>query len=110
MAICKKEFNYPPYNYTNEEEDKGKVLTFKKGDTLPEDLVVRMKAKGSFEEHGEEGKEKETTPELKEESKYTKTELMDMKKSEQVGILEDLGVGDIPRKESDRVKLIMEMV
>ena len=105
MEICKKEFKYPVINYTNDEEDKDKVITFKKGDTLPEALVVRMKAKGSWKEHGEESKEKP-----KKESKYTYTKLKDMKKAEQVEILEDLGVGNIPRIESDRIKLIMELV
>ena len=105
MAICKKEFQYPVINYTNDEEDKDKIITFKKGDTLPEALVIRMKVKGSWEEHGEEGKEKP-----KKKSKYTYTDLKNMKKAEQVEILEDLGVGDIPRTESDRIKLIMELV
>ena len=113
-AIASRDFEYLIYLFDSNEMDKSKLQLFRKGDELPRAVVDRLEAYGP-EDYLEftEGKSKkvdipEKLTEVKK-PKYTEKELTDMNEKEQVKILKSLGVKDIPDKEKDRVKKILEL-
>lgn len=111
-AVAAEDFKYRVWTYDKDESDHNKEHEFKKGESLPSELVDRLQMYGPqyFVEYIGSSKKSDIEKPVKKEKKYTESKLFDLKKAEQVKILNDLGIEDIPKFEKDRVKLILESI
>ena len=111
MVKAAEDFWYHVHYFDSKEKDMDKLKLFKKGDTIPKEVLQRLEIKGPDNWiDRSDGKKEEEAPAktiLTKSGKRTEEEIFDLNKADQVKILEDLGL-EVPRYEKDRVALILE--